>query len=156
MANLNVIPGNHSLFKVNSPKGEEILKIDNNGDFFVRGKLIENDKEIVEAFRDFLKSTGVFKESRIGAKTFLGEDIHPDTLGIVYLCKYDFNAPSIKVTRELQFKTPFEALEAYANIPNPESQMASGKTQEEMLKQLDSLHKNLNDPEWVAKLAEYL
>jgi len=37
-------------------KNGEILKLCNSGDIYVRGKLIENDKEVVEALRDFLKS----------------------------------------------------------------------------------------------------
>jgi hypothetical protein len=35
---------------------EEILKLCENGDIFVKGKLIENDKEVVDALREFLKS----------------------------------------------------------------------------------------------------
>jgi hypothetical protein len=33
----------------------EILKLCSNGDIFVKGKLIENDKEVVDAMREFLK-----------------------------------------------------------------------------------------------------
>ena len=35
-----------------------ILKLCDNGDIFVRGNLIENDKEVVNAMREFLKSQG--------------------------------------------------------------------------------------------------
>lgn len=45
-----------------SPNNEEILKINNNGDFFYRGKLIENDKKVVEAFRDFLRGQGYLRD----------------------------------------------------------------------------------------------
>lgn len=38
-----------------SDSQKEILKFDPNGDIFVKGKLIENDKEVVEALREFLK-----------------------------------------------------------------------------------------------------
>ena len=34
----------------------EILKLCDNGDIFVKGKLIKNDKEIVDAMREFLIS----------------------------------------------------------------------------------------------------
>lgn len=34
--------------------GEEVLRIAENGDFFVRGKLIDNDREVLTAFRLFL------------------------------------------------------------------------------------------------------
>jgi hypothetical protein len=35
--------------------GREILKLCENGDIFVKGKLAENDKEVVNALREFLK-----------------------------------------------------------------------------------------------------
>lgn len=40
---------------------KEILKVCENGDIFVNGKLAENDKEVVEALRQFLKSQGFLK-----------------------------------------------------------------------------------------------
>jgi hypothetical protein len=36
----------------------EILKLCENGDIFVKGKLVENDKEVVDAMREFLNSQG--------------------------------------------------------------------------------------------------
>jgi len=36
----------------------EIIKLCGNGDIFVKGKLIENDKEVVDAMREFLKTQG--------------------------------------------------------------------------------------------------
>ncbi len=89
-------------------------------------------------------------------KTFLNEEIKPDTLGVLYLCKYTYDPPSIKVVVAAQFSSAFDALESYANIPNPESQLATGRTQAELFKELESLHNNLNSPEWVAELANYL
>lgn len=44
----------HTLFEVMSDY-KSILKIDNDGDIYVKGKLIENDKEVVEAFREYFK-----------------------------------------------------------------------------------------------------
>lgn len=35
-------------------KGKEIIRLEGNGDIFVRGKKIENDKLLVDALRDFL------------------------------------------------------------------------------------------------------
>jgi hypothetical protein len=40
---------------------QEILKLCENGDIFVKGKLAENDKEIVDALREFLKVQGFLK-----------------------------------------------------------------------------------------------
>jgi hypothetical protein len=39
----------------------EILKLCENGDIFVKGKLAENDKEVVDALREFLKGQGLLK-----------------------------------------------------------------------------------------------
>lgn len=89
-------------------------------------------------------------------KTFLGTEILESTLGILYLCKYDYTDKTIEVHGMLQFNNAFTALNAYANIPNPESQMASGKDRESFEKDLQELHAKLRDPEWVVELAEYL
>lgn len=89
-------------------------------------------------------------------KTFLGKDIKEDTLGILYLCRYNYDLLTIEVGRELQFNNGFDALNAYANIPNPESQMASGKDRDSFLKDLKELHSKLEDEEWVKQLADYI
>ena len=47
-------------FKQNNV-GREILKLCENGDIFVKGKLAENDKEVVNALREFLKGQGFLK-----------------------------------------------------------------------------------------------
>lgn len=36
----------------------EILKLCPNGDIFVKGRLAENDKEVVDAFKEWLNSQG--------------------------------------------------------------------------------------------------
>ena len=41
--------------------GREILKLCENGDIFVKGKLAENDKEVVDALQEFLKGQGFLK-----------------------------------------------------------------------------------------------
>jgi hypothetical protein len=41
--------------------GREILKLCENGDIFIKGKLAENDKEVVDALREFLKGQGFLK-----------------------------------------------------------------------------------------------
>ena len=33
--------------------GKELLKFERNGDIYVKGKLIENDKEVVNTFREY-------------------------------------------------------------------------------------------------------
>lgn len=65
MDNVNLSVGettqNISLLVCYSPDKEEILRLENNGDFFFRGNLIENDKKVVDAFRDFLSTQGFLK-----------------------------------------------------------------------------------------------
>ena len=89
-------------------------------------------------------------------KTFLNEDIAETTLAILYLCQYNYEDKTILVCRAIQFDNEFDALQAYANIPNPESQMASGNNKESFERELWKLHQQLEHPEWVKELANYL
>ncbi len=45
---------NNIQFNLNENLEEPILLLKENGDIFVKGKLIENDKEVVDALREFL------------------------------------------------------------------------------------------------------
>lgn len=49
---------NTIFFKQVDKDHKEILKLCQNGDIFVKGKLAENDKEVVDALREFLKAQG--------------------------------------------------------------------------------------------------
>ena len=46
-----------SVWQINS-ESEELMKFMQNGDIYIRGKLIENDREVVQGMRDFLSSMG--------------------------------------------------------------------------------------------------
>ena len=48
-----------SVFTVNGVS-EEILKFEKNGDIFLHGKLIENDLQVIEGFKEFLKNQGLY------------------------------------------------------------------------------------------------
>ncbi len=89
-------------------------------------------------------------------RTFKGNSIPQGVLGVVYLCDYNYANNTIEVFKELLFEKPGDALHAYSEIPNPPSQVAMGNTREEFKKELERLHANLNNPEWVKELAEYL
>lgn len=89
-------------------------------------------------------------------KSILGVSISLDVKGIVYLCVFNESDLTITVVKELFFYTAFQALDAYANIPNPESQLVTGKTYEELCTNLETLHKNMKDKEWLKNLAETL
>ena len=56
----NELEDNTLIFTQNYGK-DELLKFDNNGDIYVKGKLVENDKQVVDGLREFLKSQGLYK-----------------------------------------------------------------------------------------------
>jgi hypothetical protein len=47
-----------SLMVLSMPNGEEALRVESNGKFYVKGKEVGDDKEVVEAFRWFLECQG--------------------------------------------------------------------------------------------------
>ena len=91
-------------------------------------------------------------------KTILGTEIPVETRGILYLCNYTYNKEdsTLEVVREILCNSAFETIELYANIPNPESQVATGKTFEDLVKELTSLHKYMTDKKWLEELNDYL
>ena len=89
-------------------------------------------------------------------QTFLGNDIPLNTRGILYLCDYDPIALTLTVDHELLFTSAFEALEAYANVPNPESQLVTGKDYNELILELNRLHENMKNPVWLRELGDYI
>lgn len=88
--------------------------------------------------------------------TLLGTKIKSNIRGVLYLCKYDYEAETLTVVRELLFTDSFKAITAYCNIPNPESQLAAGNTKKIFEAQLNALHMKMNDPTWVSHLKEVL
>jgi len=85
-------------------------------------------------------------------QTISGTDIPLKTRGILYLC--DFSNGVLTIIGEVLFDSVFNALQAYANIPNPESQMVSGKTYNDLIKKLHQLHSNMKDPKWLKMLGD--
>jgi len=49
----NILVDNNITFSTN---GKEVLKLDENGDIFVKGNLVENDKDVVDTMREFLNN----------------------------------------------------------------------------------------------------
>lgn len=88
--------------------------------------------------------------------TVLGTEIDENIRGILYLCEFNRKELSLKVTNEILFESAFIALEAYANIPNPESQLITGKTYEELLLANAEFEKNMVDKDWLNELSECL
>ena len=83
-------------------------------------------------------------------KTILGEDIPVTTRGILYLGT--LHADHLEVEKTMMFDSVFESWQAYANIPNPESQLAYGDTFDEMIRSLHLLHQNMQKKEWIDEL----
>jgi hypothetical protein len=60
---------------------KELLKLCQNGDIFVNGKLVENDKEVVDGLREFLKGQQTFnKMEKQTALDFLLTELDIDKL----------------------------------------------------------------------------
>jgi len=52
-----------NIFVVFGVDGNEVIRFEKNGNIFVKGKLAENDKEVVDGFRRFLNSQGLMQSS---------------------------------------------------------------------------------------------
>jgi hypothetical protein len=88
------------------------------------------------------------------AKTILGTEIPENTRGIVYLCQFNYDNMSIKVVNEILCDTVMKAMNLYASIPNPESQVVVGRTYADVITSLIVLHDNMKRKEWLEDLAE--
>jgi hypothetical protein len=89
-------------------------------------------------------------------QTILGTDIPLSTRGILYLCRFNPIAMTIRVVGEKLCDSGWLALELYANIPNPESQLVTGKTYDELITKLHKLHEDMKDKNWLKELYETL
>lgn len=89
-------------------------------------------------------------------KTILGTEIPENIRGVLYLCEFNYEKLSIKVWREIFCENAGFALSLYAEIPNPESQLVTAKTYDELCIRLEELHKNMKDEEWLKELSNCL
>jgi hypothetical protein len=90
-------------------------------------------------------------------KTKLGTDIPLNIRGIFYLCDFRYGSnPTLTVVNEALFESGFDALNLYANTRNPESQLVTGKSYNDLISNLHILHKNMVNKEWLMDLAECL
>lgn len=85
-------------------------------------------------------------------KTLTNEDIDISTKGIVYLCSIDYKNKELDIFRCIQYESPFIALNAYANIPNPASQLITGKTFDELILAHNKFREDVKDPQWIEEL----
>jgi hypothetical protein len=89
-------------------------------------------------------------------KTILGTEIPEYIRGILYLCHYDYVKNTLTVIKEILCERAFDALNLYAEIPNPESQVIFDETYEGLCNQLEVLHLHMKDKEWLKELSEQL
>jgi len=87
-------------------------------------------------------------------QTITGIDIPVTTRGVLYLCLLTETKLIVKNT--ILFENASDALNAYANIPNPESQVEMGATFDELIVNLQRLHQNMKDPKWIKELHEQI
>jgi len=85
-------------------------------------------------------------------RTLDGKDIAPSTRGVLYIC--DLTGDDLEVRHSIQFKSSSDALIAYAEIPNPESQLAMGNTKDEFKSELKTLHEMMQNPQYIELLKE--
>lgn len=88
--------------------------------------------------------------------TVLGTRVPKGVKGILYICNFNKELLELTVTGEKLYMTSHAAIEDYSNIPNPESQLVTGKTYEGLSKNLQGLHKRMNMVEWLEALKESL
>jgi hypothetical protein len=58
---MNPEPTSIVFFRDNNRGETPMLELKSNGDIFVKGRLVENDKEVVDAMREFLGYQGLIK-----------------------------------------------------------------------------------------------
>lgn len=89
-------------------------------------------------------------------KTLLGTILPLSARGVLYLCEYNRETLTLKVVREIIYGNSFHALNDFANIRNPESQVALGSSYEELCLELEKLQTNMLNPDWQKNLINYL
>lgn len=83
---------------------------------------------------------------------FLG--ITPTRFGIVILYEPDYETKTIKEYARTAILSFQDAMEAYANIPNPASQILKWDTDEEMYQVFEQHMKDIKDRKWLDELFE--
>lgn len=62
MKEVEIVPEKNSIsFILNDSDKFPIIHLKENGDIYIKGKLISNDLELIDAMREFLRGTGNLK-----------------------------------------------------------------------------------------------
>ena len=84
----------------------------------------------------------------------LTNEIPIETRAVLYICKVNPKKLTIEVIQSILFDRILWALEAYANIRNPESQLVTAKSYDELCEKLNALHVNMKSRKWVEELLQ--
>ena len=91
-------------------------------------------------------------------QTILGTDIPVKCRAILYLCDLHFNVRKdeyeFRVIAERFYENSFDGLQAYANTPNPESQLITGEGFDDMIVNLQRTHQLFTNQNWLRQLSE--
>ena len=96
------------------------------------------------------------QQKNIIMNTKLNKPIPENTKGILYLCKFSRNPLQLQVVSEILFNDAFNALNSYANIPNPESQLVIGDSYDKLISELSKLHANMENEQWLENLNDMI
>lgn len=114
----------------------------------IEAKVMDEEEKAFDKWVEYEMLPEVKKDEEL--KTLLNTVVPKGTKGILYLCKLEDE--ELKVKSEIFFESSINALEAYANIPNPESQLALETISFTLKENLMKLHKNMKDKEWLKRL----
>ena len=89
-------------------------------------------------------------------KTLLGTEIPTTARAVFYVCFYHYDKAKLNIVKEVICGTRSEGTYLYCETPNPESQLADGNTYDELVSNLELLHKRMTNDKWQRELADYL
>lgn len=124
----------------------ETTKTDN----FTSGTIIVNGH--VEFFGDEIKQL-IKMDQKL--RTFNGTVIPETTRAVLYLCDFS-DRKELKITSTICFDKVSEGTIVYSEIPNPESQLITGKTFEELSENLKRFHEMMKTEKFLENLRQSL
>lgn len=88
-------------------------------------------------------------------RTFNGTLIPETTRAVLYLCDFS-DRKTLKINSTICFSSISEGTIVYSEIPNPESQLITGKTFEELTTNLNKFHENMVTEKFLENLRQSL
>lgn len=85
--------------------------------------------------------------------TITGTTIPEYIRGVLYICDFS-DRKELQVVNTILFDSVNRAIEAYCEIPNPESQLVVGNDYESLCKNLEIQHSLMKNKLWLKQLYE--